>query len=145
MAGHDSRTCVFCSDSFARFQRNSDRQKKAEARARGLLLSLMTETQRNQWEIHRAFGVIGSRGGRYMLTGNGVVGTTRGYASYCLQSKRLLPEWDSVIARKTWIEADEPTFRLLAVRTAYGPDQPLAPLCEMLTKEVLAERKRAST
>lgn len=110
--------------------------RTAETRALGLLMEVLSPTQKRQFESSpergylagwRAFAVIGSAGGRFLLLSGhdecpgGTYWSVLGVSSsgrlvdYCFQSVSDIPWPDRLLSWKLWIEANEPGFRKIAI------------------------------
>jgi len=133
----------------------ADRQRKsANRRAMGLLLSMLTPVQKRQRRRTRfkAFGVIGSNGGEYVLDEAGVyqsgserIGGGHTIEHWCLQSVPMLPYADVILMKKLLLEGDEDRFRSTAIPStvAWGPRGKFWDRAFLYPKEVLEERELA--
>lgn len=142
------------------------RRKLADERARDLLLTLLTPVQRRQvltqdFEHAGVFGVIGSRGGRYLVIDDGGVyglsGLKLTYLCHVPASGEYgLPDGDKALAQRMFIEADEERFLRTAIPQAMWGSQDdeypvsaankkLHILARRYTDEVLAERGSSPT
>jgi hypothetical protein len=98
----------------------------SDARARSLLISCMTPTQREQWTNGQWFTVIGNISGiEYDIGRGGSMVRIKGYsplwdtireARLCVQiGEPSIPVADHYLAIKLMIESDERAFRKIAV------------------------------
>jgi hypothetical protein len=105
-------------------QRQADertqRRRQAEARARALLLSLLTEDARATFADTGVIHVVGSAGGRYRIE-RGYSGNIHGGGrEYCAHPRMTSPEGDrmpmedAMIAQMLMIQTDEPGFLEIA-------------------------------
>lgn len=90
----------------------------AEARAKELLLSMLTEEQRHHLHREGRFKVCGNKGGEYEITIGYAGNIRRGRHRYCGHlSDGRIPTYDHMLAQKLMIETDEEAFLALANRS----------------------------
>lgn len=125
---------------------------EADLQGHKLFLSLLSLVQRQQFERWSSFGIIGSRGGRYLVD---MVNTDvmahrtaqlwtaqEGHCVYlCYQTDGFLPRPDRTIGWKMFIEGNEDEVHLAAVPSPYRDPQKYARIMD-LTNEVLREQRR---
>jgi hypothetical protein len=107
-------------------QERNRRAAEADARARELLVSHLTDEQRDTLEKHKWFVVIGSmtRTAYRIRTDAGIAGNIAALAgphiSYwlCCHLRTDLPAHDHFLAQKLAIEYDEPRFLFVANKRA---------------------------
>lgn len=98
----------------------------AEARARELLLSVLSDQQREEYERTKAFRVKAADGKEYRLK-HGWAGNVeeldefgKAIARLCIHPSAAIPEADNLVAQKLMIETDPESFRRIANRTPIG-------------------------
>lgn len=124
--------------------------KDASDRALQVLTETLTPVQLRQWNAKRAFAVVGSSGGRYLIEERFAqfLGLDQGgrLSRYCAQpTDSWTPHWDRLLAWKLWLETDERTF--LGIANVF-PEESQWPESKDLRRailsqvaEVLAERR----
>lgn len=98
-------------------------REAAEKCARELLLSVLSEEQRKEYERDKAFHVEAKDGTRYRLK-HGWAGNVEelnelgiAIARYCIHPNVQIPEADNLVAQKLMLETDPERFRRTANRT----------------------------
>lgn len=107
-------------------RRAQERAKRnaADERARLLLEEFLSPTQLKQWIKDGTFFIETPNGKLFKLGKKGtreLNGKEQAIASYCIHTKRAVPQCDNILARKLLLETDEGEFRRIANRTLlYG-------------------------
>jgi hypothetical protein len=104
---------------------SAQEREAARATARELLLSLLDERQRDEYERLRRFTVIGADGEEYRIYRDGKSGNicrlnaekTLEVDQFCIHDYEGLPDEDTYIAQKLLLETDPQAFRRIANRT----------------------------
>lgn len=109
-----------------REKRNAEekiRRIAAEAKAKDLLMNYLSVEQREEYERHQRFHVITKAGKLYRINkgshGNiKLIEEGAAVESLCVQP-RGVPDFDSMLAQKLWLETDEEQIRKVANITDY--------------------------
>lgn len=97
--------------------------ERADARARELLLALLTDEQARTYQQDGWFDVLGSDGGLFRIINRGQAGNVeelaggQAIASYCCHPPGRLPDADAHAAQLLHLQTDEKGFRRTANRT----------------------------
>ena len=86
----------------------------AEARAKALFLSLLTEQQQAEYQALESVNFVGQSGRLYNIR-HGFSGNVSGYRSYCCYLKATVPTFDHMIGQLLALKYNEEHF----LNTAY--------------------------
>lgn len=114
----------------------------AKTRAMRLLRSYLSPVQQKQLRYKRKFGVVGSNGGKYVITRYGDVYGMSGprYATFCLQPfDSLLPDGDVILSKVLFIQSNERQFRRKAPISIYDLDDEIDGVTVRKQRDVLKE------
>lgn len=102
------------------FEEQRREQEAARAVAQDLLLSLLTEEQREDFERLRRFSVVGADGHLYRIYRNGKSGNVRRIEGgheveqFCIHDYDGLPDEDTYVAQMLLLQTDPAAFRRIA-------------------------------
>lgn len=101
-------------------ERYVEERNAALKRAEDLLVSMLNEQQKQQFELHGEFQVIGSKGGQYVIRRGYAGNVISGRRRYCghLSDSRI-PQADHMLAQKLMIETNEEAYLAVANDVSY--------------------------
>lgn len=92
------------------------RRRRAELRAKALLLTWLSPGQRSQYRARGWFDVVTPTGSRYRVCPRKVVRMDAHRSAYCIEAIPWVPEADQMLAKKLLLETDERRFLATAYR-----------------------------